>query len=161
MQENQGVCYWAVQLDGSADPPVVVTVDTAPCEVWLPLAPSFSEFVYCQIWDYAPMSARCEAQEPEFTPETLAFLRSKFQEGPATYGWPGSQNYRFTTPWGRLLIWHADNSGADWFLRASNHGDLEHLLCAVWQCGTLTKTLRGYDHEGEACLQRVRRVKVT
>lgn len=156
MLENQGVCNWAVQLDGSPDPPVVVAVDTAPDELWLPATQSFSEFVYCQIWDHAHMSACCAAQEPALALDDLAYLRSRFQQGPTTYGWPGSANYRFTTPWGRILIWYADHHGADWYLSASSDHDLAQLLRAIWQCGTLAKSLYGCGCEGEECLAQAR-----
>jgi hypothetical protein len=38
--ENQGVCTWAIRLDGSDDPPVVVDVDTQ-FKSWIECAPSF------------------------------------------------------------------------------------------------------------------------
>jgi len=38
--ENQGVCTWAIRLDGGDDPPVVVDVDTQFTS-WIENAPSF------------------------------------------------------------------------------------------------------------------------
>src|SRR4051812_13188258 len=43
--ENQGVCTWAILLDGSEDPPVLVDVDSDG-KVWQPLAREFSTYVY-------------------------------------------------------------------------------------------------------------------
>lgn len=51
--ENQGNCDWAVEVDGSDDPPVVVSdVDSPRYQKWLWCADSFSEYVYCCVWDY-------------------------------------------------------------------------------------------------------------
>jgi hypothetical protein len=49
--ENQGVCVWAVELDGSDDPGVWVDVDSNGKQ-WHRLATSFSIYVYTCIWDY-------------------------------------------------------------------------------------------------------------
>ena len=49
--ENQGVCTWAILLDGSNDPPVFVDVDSDGTE-WRLQAPSFSTYVYTCVWDY-------------------------------------------------------------------------------------------------------------
>lgn len=50
--ENQGVCVWAVDMDGSDDPPVYVDVDTGGAE-WFLQAPTFSAHVNACVWDYA------------------------------------------------------------------------------------------------------------
>jgi hypothetical protein len=49
--ENQGVCSWAVRLDGSDDPPVDIEYDSMPEPEWHPFAHSFSAFVeHCAFW---------------------------------------------------------------------------------------------------------------
>lgn len=49
--ENQGVCSWALRLDGSDDPPVDIEYDSMPEPEWQPFAPSFSAFVeHCACW---------------------------------------------------------------------------------------------------------------
>jgi hypothetical protein len=49
--ENQGVCSWAVRLDGSDDPPVDVELDSMPEPEWQPFAATFSAFVeHCACW---------------------------------------------------------------------------------------------------------------
>jgi len=47
-KENQGVCYWAIDLDGSHDPPVYVDVDSNGAE-WTLHAPTFTAYVYACI----------------------------------------------------------------------------------------------------------------
>jgi hypothetical protein len=157
MHENQGVCSWAIRLDGSEDPPVVVQLGSRPREDWLPLARSFSEFLYCQIWDYSLRGAACESQEPELDEAKLQFLRTSFREEPRTYGWPGSTNYRFSAPTGRILIWHSEKHGADWIIQAASHPQLEELLRQVWSLGSLATTLYGRDAAGEQALDNLRR----
>jgi hypothetical protein len=53
--ENQGVCVWAILLDESDDPPVYVNVDD---NGWKLQASTFSDYVYCCIWDYAVVFAK-------------------------------------------------------------------------------------------------------
>src|SRR5262245_47167949 len=50
--ENQGVCTWAIFLDGSDDPPVYVDVDSHGTQ-WNMQAPTFSAYVHACVWDYA------------------------------------------------------------------------------------------------------------
>src|SRR6516162_5986749 len=50
--ENQGVCKWAISLDGSDDPPVYLDVDTDGKQ-WNMQAPTFSAYLYSCVWDYA------------------------------------------------------------------------------------------------------------
>ena len=50
-QENQGVCTWAILLDGSNDPPVFVGMDSAGTQ-WRLHAQNFSTYVYACVWDY-------------------------------------------------------------------------------------------------------------
>lgn len=156
MTENQGVCNWAVKLDGSDDPPVVVEVDSSPKEVWRPLASSFSEFIYCQIWDHPPNFVQCSAQELDLTAHDRRYLQSNFIAGPSTSGWPGSVNLRFNSAHGRILIWYADDHSADWFLSARDEEEMVRLIGSVWNCGNLPSTLYANGRIAEHALSRVR-----
>ena len=49
--ENQGVCTWAVALDGSDDPPVFIDVDSRGTE-WQRVATTFSAHVRPCVWDH-------------------------------------------------------------------------------------------------------------
>lgn len=50
--KNQRVCAWAIRLDGSDDPPVVVDFDTQ-FRSWKESALSFSQPLYAWMWDYS------------------------------------------------------------------------------------------------------------
>jgi hypothetical protein len=156
MSENQGVCNWAVKLDERDDPPVVVEVDSAPNEVWLPLANTFSEFVYCQVWDYSPRGPSCSAQETDLTDSDRDYLRRTFEAGPTTASWPGNANYRFVSQHGRILLWYGKERGTDWFIWADTADQLVKLLRLVWHCGNLSETLYALDRDSERVLERLR-----
>jgi len=51
MYENQGVTRWAIRLDGTDDPPVLVQEDW-PRGPWHIYAGQFSTFVYTRVWDW-------------------------------------------------------------------------------------------------------------
>jgi hypothetical protein len=109
--ENQGVCAWAVYLDGSDDPPVIVDVDTQ-FRTWPRCVDSFSQHVYSWVWDYALVMGKpqsneffLETDQQRFTEDILSFLRDHFQAELVTYGWPGETQYRFSADDQRILIW--------------------------------------------------------
>jgi hypothetical protein len=149
LHENQGVCNWAIKLDGTPDPAVVVEVDTAPNAVWLPCADRFSTFIWCQIWDHLSTNlVGVAAQEIELSSTDLEFLMSNFDQLPTTKGWPGHNNHRFKNRYGTILIWDDEYRGVDWFVSARSHSDLATLLCSIWHCGGLSQSL--YDIHGDA-----------
>jgi hypothetical protein len=171
MLENQGVCTWAVKLDGSDDPPVVVAVDSrrsaaSPSEVrWEPCAGSFSTFMYCRAWDQGCCLTNtlvmAFAQDKALAPGDLEFLQSHFSEGPQTHGHPGATNYRFFTGNSAILIWGGeDNEGrggqADWWLTASSDEALLDLLYRVCHCGNLRETLYANDPRSQEVLDRLK-----
>ena len=166
MHENQGVCTWAVKLDGSDDPPVVVEVDSSDkaaslSEIrWQPCAESFSAFMYCRAWDHGHsldrISVGLAAEDRPLARRDLALLRANLTEGPRTFGHPGGTNYRFFTAESAILIW-AGTRRADWHLMASSDEALRRLLRLVSRCGTLTETLYAFDDSrSEAILRRLR-----
>jgi hypothetical protein len=172
MIENQGVCTWAVKLDGSDDPPVVVEVDSinsadSPSEVrWEPCAASFSTFLYCRAWDHGcwltgePVVAF--AEDKALAPGDLKFLQSHFSEGPRTHGHPGATNYRFFTGNSAILIRdqgdYEGGGAADWILGASSDEALLNLVHSVWHCGSLRETLCANDPRSRAVLDRLKRL---
>jgi len=138
--ENQGVCAWAIQLDGSDDPPVVVDFDT-PFSSWVQCASSFSQHLYAWMWDHALVLGKLrgddllddlviEAHSQPLSQEALAFLRSHFQAELVTHGWPGDTQYRFFTGDQRILIWDGETQ-ADWFLSAKSKEALGQLANLV------------------------------
>lgn len=157
MTENQGVCNWAVMLDGSNDPPVVVEVDSAPYETWQSFATSFSVFIYCQVWDHVGRGVSCSAQEQSLRQADLDFLKNEFDRRPKTFGWPGNTNYRFESKYGRVLLWDGQERGTDWFVSADDVEHLAQLLRQLWHCGNLSSTLYGIDREAERILAEIRK----
>ena len=157
MCENQGVCNWAVKLDGTPDPAVVVEVDTAPNEIWLPCADRFSTFIWCQIWDHPSFREVAVAAQDELSPDDLSFLKSNFRQLPTTSGWPGNTNHRFESERGAILIWDGQDRGADWFLWAHTTSDLKALLQSVWHCGGLARSLYEIEGPAAAVLEELRR----
>ena len=156
MAENQGVCNWAVRLDGTDDPPVLVEVDSARRDIWQPAAATFSEFVYCQIWDHPRGTLLCEAQERSLSKDDLRYLQRQFCPGPVTESWPGSRNLRFAAPHGRILIWTTEEDQTDWLLYANSEQRMNRLIRSVWACGSLSTTLYGTDAGAESALREVR-----
>jgi hypothetical protein len=159
--ENQGVCAWAINLDGSDDPPVVVDVDTQ-FRSWVPCANSFSEYVYSCVWDYALVMASShseallvQAQNGPLSNDTLHFLKTHFQTELVTYGWPGQTQYRFFDADQRILIW-ADEGQADWHLIADTAEALGRLVTLVAPLDSLRSALWSPAEEGEAVLKKVR-----
>lgn len=155
MTENQGVCSWAVSLDGSDDPPVLVGMDDGTAEgdespvVWRSFAARFSTFVYTLVWDW-PTGNICSVWgiDDPLAPDVLAYLRATFAEGPNTRHWPADVTYRFGTPDARIIIWDKRARQADWTLIGSSPDALATLLRRVWRCGDLPATL---DERGDEC----------
>ena len=90
--ENQGVCVWAVLLDGSDDPPVVLDLDTQ-FKSWTKCASSFSQHIYASMWDYSQVLAQhgllAQAQNTPLSEMALSFLSDHFESECVTYAWPG------------------------------------------------------------------------
>ena len=160
--ENQGVCTWAVKLDGSDDPPVIVDYDTGFREHTL-CAPSFSSHVYSWVWDYTFVLHReltVQAQNGPLSGEAWAFLRAHFAAGPETHGWPGRNQYRFEGSNQWILIW-ADDKQADWWLAAEDSDDLARLIESVWDVDQVGRSLWSHREEGELILRRIRNARMT
>jgi hypothetical protein len=145
MDENQSVALWAVHLDSSEDPPVLVLDDD---EEWKPWARSFSEFVTGWVWHYLYKLQDCAllAYDQPLSPEDRAFLMSTFD---AVRYDPQSPIYHFLHREGHLHIWARDEENSFWWLQAPSKEALLELTKLVWHCGNLAETLNikgGYIH---------------
>ncbi len=151
--ENQGVCYWAVKLDGADDPGVLVKLDREP--TWQLCASHFSKFVWSLVFDWGEKNMYCLcAQAEPLRVDDLSRLRSNFHEGPATFSWPGKENHRFSDEGMRILIW--SNPGqADWRLSAKTSESLFELTKRVWVCSNLSRALYGRDQVGKDVLKQL------
>lgn len=132
--ENQGVCTWAIELSGHEDPPVLVDTDDYG-ECWIQSASTFSEWVYCCVWDYEIVlnsSALVGAHNRKLSSTTLEALKAIFTPQPTTHGFPCDSQFRFRGEYGGLLIW-GDEQKTDWYLGAPGKESLRATLAQVWQ----------------------------
>lgn len=155
--ENQGVCTWAVDLDGSSDPPVLVDVDTNG-KLWIPFADTFSDYVYTGVWDYKRVLGQrvvVQAQNSPLTSTTIASLQSHFDHEVLTHGWPGGMQYRFGNSEGALLIW-SEMDQASWFAGAATTPALKSLLQSIWTLDDVGRTFWECSDEGRDVLADIR-----
>ncbi|PWT95796.1 MAG: hypothetical protein C5B53_10945, partial [Candidatus Melainabacteria bacterium] len=138
MSENQGVCHWAIELNGQDDPPVVVEVDSLPKVEWLPFADTFSAFLETMVSDWNYAIVLC-AQDIPLADRELDFLRQQFTEGHMTHNWPAKTTYRFRQDDQCIIIWDGEEQ-ADWFLESNSPENLRELVNKMWQCGSLAES---------------------
>jgi hypothetical protein len=101
IRENQDTAMWALQMDGSDNPPVFVSNDDY--DEWAMCAATFSDFVYGRVWEWRWMLGRSSLilwDDAAFSADGLAYLRQHFTEQPTGYNgfWryaPDSTIYRF------------------------------------------------------------------
>ena len=151
--ENQGVCMWAVDLDGSVDPPVYVDVDTNG-RVWQLLSSTFSQYVYSCVWDYRIVffkPALVQAQNRALSEAALKELRASFCQEVQTHGWPGNTQHRFRNEHGAILIWESEKQ-ADWFIGAGDANGLALTLKAAWRLDNVGASLYGISDLGKQVL---------
>lgn len=154
--ENQGVCTWAIHIDGSDDPPVLVDVDTDG-EQWNPFADTFSEYVYSGIWDYKRVfgqPALVQAQNSRLSSEAVAALQRTHVQEVSTLGWPGGMQYRFAASNKAILIW-SNTDQADWFAAASTANELKDLLQSIWTLDDVGDAFYECSDEGQAALKQI------
>ena len=155
--ENQGVCTWAIMLDGSEDPPVYVDVDSGGRE-WQLLVPTFSAYVYSCVWDYSRVFRQLglvQAQSMPLTPSAVETLSATFTEELRTHGWPGCTQYRFSGDQCAVLIWSSEDQ-ADWFVSASDSITLEKTLKKVWNLDQVGKALYDCSDIGKTVLAKMK-----
>jgi hypothetical protein len=153
MYENQGVCTWAIPLDQGDDPHVLVEVDSGTPPQWEMAAESFSLWLECQIYDW-PLYQTCmfAAQAPELDATGLALMRSSFNEGNATYAWPGRRTYRFWNARSKLLLWDSEGQ-CDWHVSPLPGTSWNEVLADLSSIPGLVDTLYGINDEHDACLR--------
>ena len=155
--ENQGVCVWAIVLDGSDDPPVYVDVDSNGAQ-WNIQAPTFSAYVQACVWDYAlvlDQPALVQAQNEPLSSDAINELSRSFSEQLRTFGWPGSTQHRFAGKDQAILIWSGDNQ-ADWFVGARDEASLELALRAVWNLDGVGESFYDCSEVGKQVLDKIR-----
>lgn len=155
--ENQGVCTWAVNLDGSDDPAVFVDVDTNG-KHWNVLAQRFSDYVYSCVWDYKVVlqqPALVQAQNRALTEAAVEALTTTLKPEMVTHGWPGSTQFRFRGSHHGVLIWAADCQ-TDWFVGARDAVSLRAALAQIWQIDGVGESFYGCTDVGRDVLDDCR-----
>jgi hypothetical protein len=151
--ENQGVCQWAVALDGTSDPPVYVDLSEFG-RTWELHAPTFSRFVYAAIWDQIAVLRRrvgVQAQNSPLSGNALRDLTRIVGVEQETFGWPGNVQYRFRLGGGALLIWAGDDQ-ADWFIGADDEFELRCSLVPLWDLDSVGPNLYAMTDAGKRVL---------
>src|SRR5579885_3578476 len=141
--ENQGLCIWAIYLDNSDDPPVVLSFEKdITCVIWEPHATTFSEFIYTRIWDHLCLNSNylLHSWGPVVSAADLEFLHEKLHPEPETLTHPGLFNYRFSDGTIRVLIWENEDH-AEWLLSANAEEDMRWLLKTLWNRQWLVRTI--------------------
>ncbi len=153
MIENQGVCTWAVGLDGSDDPVVFIEVDSGSPPKWQRMAETFTSWLKCQVEDKILLeSAVVAAQAPPLTDDNLKLLQRNFEAGDETFAWPASRNYRFTNKQCRLLLWAGEDQ-CDWWISPAPGVDLSSALDELGRFSGLSKELYTLDGEHDKTLK--------
>jgi hypothetical protein len=155
--ENQGVCTWAIVLDGSENPPVLVDFDSNGAQ-WDLHATSFPAHLHACVWDYVFVVNRpalVEAQNLELSSDAVCALRDRFCERPSTFGWPGNAQYRFEGEDNAILIWSAEGQ-ADWFVGAHDEASLEVALRKAWNLDDVGRSFYDRSEIGRYVLDRIR-----
>ena len=142
MAEIQNICFWAIQLNGEDDPPVVVSKELKPFATWHLCAETFSVFVYTCVWDSLVINPEDQmfGWKESLLPTELDFLHERFEEGPRTYTFPGAVNYRLFSGNQRILIQVSERQ-ASWYFAADSDEALKRLVEQVLQCETLKRDL--------------------
>ena len=160
LNEEQGVFYWGVVLDGSPDPPVFTRLRNVPQAEWIFSCEKLSTFIYTVLFDSQHWDHHCSINDGReafgkvivseifdpLTPDDLSFLRGSFREEPRTFGLPAPVTYRFSDGWEKRITidnydgpcslngdrWHHQS---DWAVSAAGEADfvaLKRKLHPLW-----------------------------
>lgn len=161
--ENQGVVSWGVPF-GDPSPLVLVGGDLDdpddPEADWsgtLAYAPSVEAFIAARRWDQACWSREplVQAQAEVLDDDSLAVLRARFDEAPATRGWPGHTQYRFEGRGVKLMLWSGSEQ-CDWWLSGTDTGTLTEVTRDLMDLSDLREAFWSNDLAGDALLREIR-----
>ncbi len=155
-RENQGVCRWAIRLNSSDDPPVLVDYDYAE-DTWIRCTDRFSDYVYCCMWDFARVLKGVpviQAQHSAISTAAMEFLSREFKRVLDSQGWPADRQYRFQRLDQRILIWSGERQ-ADWWLKTDSPESLASLARTVWECDGVGRSFWSNDDEGTLILRSI------
>ena len=132
MTENQGVCYWAIELDSCDDPPV--RIKTTWNQAWLKACDCFSDFLLAIVWDAGVVARGIGVTVTRPVPyPVIRRLRRRYEEYPRTSHWPLDHVYRFQRSSCRIWV-AASPRVSDWFLCSKSPLDLDTQIkeVAAW-----------------------------
>ena len=158
--ESQAVCAWGVPL-GVPDPPVLVgghvTAGDDVSRSTVAYATGLTAFVATRRWDAVCLGREplLQAQAAELDPDTLAALRGRHEELPASSGWPGRATYRFQRRSVTILLWDSPGQ-CDWWISAADDGELEEAVESLVRLSDLGESLWSDDPGGDRLLTRLR-----
>lgn len=162
--ENQGVVSWGVPL-GDPSPPVLVGGDldapAADTEAnWsgtVVYAPSVEAFIAARRWDRDCWSREplVQAQAEVLDDDTLAIVRARFDECPATQGWPGHTQYRFEGHGVKIMLWSGSHQ-CDWWVSGTDTDALAEVVTDLMDLSDLREALWSNDVAGDVLLREIR-----
>jgi len=138
LSENQGVCHWAVKLDGSDDPPVFIEIDSIDNFVWQLYSNSFSEFIYDIVWKFVkkPEQIKLIAYTPTLTQADLSTLNQYFKKRPTLIYPRNEKIYRFLGDAQSVEIREEQKAiCVSWCLSAQSPSSLFSLSSQIWDMG--------------------------
>jgi hypothetical protein len=141
MNENQGVCKWAVEIDSTPNPRVLINYDKRG---WEPYCETFSDAIFCQLWDWQDYPIHAWADAAELTDDALKKLADGFRSLPATHVWPLKENIRLEGDSKSLLLWTAPGM-CQMNLRARTPQAFRELLDLTWGYDGVSQRLDGHD----------------
>jgi hypothetical protein len=119
--ENQSVCRWGFELDGTDDPPVYVDFRPHAKDLFR-YSQTFSEFTYVRVFDFEALGDSDRmfwiTRQP-LTNDELRSLEGSYTVESRSWGWPSDITYRFSSTLGRITIWQSERQ-ADWSLSATS-----------------------------------------
>jgi hypothetical protein len=126
--ENQGVCLWTVQLNGSDDPPVYSRVNEDN-QTWQLCDVTFSQFVFNRLWDWLHWEQMLWHTAPPLAHNTLRLLREHFFKHPSSCVFTDTYVYRFQRETQCIQIRvNLELGNSLWRLRADSNANLAQLL---------------------------------
>ncbi|MEO1668099.1 MAG: hypothetical protein AAFU54_25925 [Chloroflexota bacterium] len=143
--ENQGVCFWGIDLNRAEDPPVYVRWND-PDARWIPCSDSFSEFVFARVWDTANWFGGAQAQANKVSFTDLAYLEQNYtlvQTGGFFAGY--RQVYRFEREDKRIWVGQSRLSDhSDWHINAETEDSIIECLRDIWHLNNLSESTYTY-----------------
>jgi hypothetical protein len=152
IDENQNVCGWALDLNGTDDPPVLISDEDF--DRWHDFTDTFSDFVFIRAWDYQWSDGyylQAKQVDANFAPDLVNHLGNHYTELPISHGgfWryiPSAKVYRFMRGQKRVLL-TLQGDGVTWELRTNEYDDLVSLVKAVRPDVSIRSETRWYlDH---------------